>query len=375
MKWKNKGHEFDEVAKEILDENSEYYLWGAGAYGMNFYNEFKNKINIIGIVDTNKKGQIIDGIEINSPDIIEKKDNLKVILTCSWKSQIYPILEEKGFVKYKDFFDYIIFTSIFNMYLNKVLSLMQLTCPITEKCTLRCKKCVALVPYIKKPINFEKDKIMKNLESTFKIVDEVKILTLSGGDVIIHPNLNEIIQSIGDKYLGKQIKTIEILTNAIVMPTEDTLEILKKYSIVVRISNYGEQTKCRQKPEQLTELLNNNKIESYTMVYDTWIDFGYPQESNNVKNLVDFFDNCGNSNCVAIYDQKIFNCGYSIGAQQVGYCEYDEYDYFDLTKNVNKMELMEFVLGYSKKGYLEYCKKCNGFFNVNKKEVIAGEQL
>lgn len=33
MKWKNKGHEFDEIAKIICDENNRYYIWGLGETG------------------------------------------------------------------------------------------------------------------------------------------------------------------------------------------------------------------------------------------------------------------------------------------------------------------------------------------------------
>lgn len=37
MKWKNKGHEFDEMANNVLQENVSYYIWGAGTFGESFY--------------------------------------------------------------------------------------------------------------------------------------------------------------------------------------------------------------------------------------------------------------------------------------------------------------------------------------------------
>ena len=52
MKWKNKGHEFDEMYKNISDKTN-FYLFGAGDYGQQFYNMFKNEINIIGYIDNN----------------------------------------------------------------------------------------------------------------------------------------------------------------------------------------------------------------------------------------------------------------------------------------------------------------------------------
>lgn len=66
----------------------------------------------------------------------------------------------------------------------------------------------------------------------------------------------------------------------------------------------------------------------------------------------------------------------AIAAQRIGYCIPAETDYFDLNQqDINKKELMEFMLGFNERGYLEYCKKCNGEPNINKNYVIPGEQL
>lgn len=46
MKWKNKGHEYDAMYKNI-EEKEGFYLFGAGDYGRQFYNAFKDEIKIL----------------------------------------------------------------------------------------------------------------------------------------------------------------------------------------------------------------------------------------------------------------------------------------------------------------------------------------
>ena len=54
----------------------------------------------------------------------------------------------------------------------------------------------------------------------------------------------------------------------------------------------------------------------------------------------------------------------------------DPANYYDLAQDVNKKELMEFLLGYSELGYDTFCKMCNGINIANTLERdIAGTQV
>ena len=50
MKWMNKGHEYDEMYKNIEKKNR-YYLFGAGDYGRQFLRLFKDELDIDGYLD------------------------------------------------------------------------------------------------------------------------------------------------------------------------------------------------------------------------------------------------------------------------------------------------------------------------------------
>ena len=57
MKWKNKGHEFDNMERQFDIKNSHYYIWGAGTFGSAFYEEFCNEFQFVAFVDNDEKKQ------------------------------------------------------------------------------------------------------------------------------------------------------------------------------------------------------------------------------------------------------------------------------------------------------------------------------
>lgn len=379
MKWKNKGHEFDEVAKDILDDNAKYYLWGAGVNGLNFYKTMQVELKILGMIDADKTkiGEIIDGVEIISPNVIKNKsnDNIKVIITCSWVFEIYPILKKNGYIENKDFFHHQDFMSIYSIYRYNKLNISSLQYQVTQRCSLKCKHCSALIPYIEKPKNIHVDNIMDDLDKLFNIVNNINVFILVGGDAFMHNDLNEIVRKIGEKYYGTRISNILVLTNAVIMPTLETIQLFKEYSVGIRFSDYGKECRSKQRISEFGNLLKQNDILFQKIEYVNWVDIGYPQKSNNIKNLNTFFDMCFIKGCSMLRDGKVFSCAEILPYNDTKNCEYLKSDYFDIKTNLNSKELMEYLLGYSEKGYFECCKICNGLFTVNKKEIPAGEQL
>ena len=57
--------------------------------------------------------------------------------------------------------------------------------------------------------------------------------------------------------------------------------------------------------------------------------------------------------------------------------EETENDYFDLKdySEVRKTELLEFLLKYTTKGYVDFCKKCAGWSEANCNKVKVAEQI
>ena len=113
--------------------------------------------------------------------------------------------------------------------------------------------------------------------------------------------------------------------------------------------------------------------------FKEWYDCGYPQKSNGISSeqgLINFFDMCDRKTCHGVWNNKIFFCSMCFYADLIKYCELDESDCFDLKKcdEKRKKEFVEYYLGYNEKGYMNYCKMCNGGMNINTHAIPVGNQ-
>lgn len=384
MKWTNKGHQYDLLGKKICNigvENIAYLVWGAGTFGISFYELFCNEIKIEGFIDSNpkKQGTVVCGIPVYSPDYLEEH-RAYVLVSAGWTKEIYRKLEKYGYVKEKDYLHIDDFSSLYYWYKYGKVYLSDITYMITEKCSLNCKKCNSFIPLMVDPKNIPMSEILKHFEEFFKYVDNVNILGIVGGDAMMHPDFSSILEELGNRYYPKKAAHIEAYCNGVVIPNEYTLHIMKKYDVFYRFTDYRPYTKGRQRIEEIIALLEEYGIRYDHVRFEKWCDCGYPQESNGIKGeeeLIQFFDSCDRKSCHALFDGYVLNCGMVRAAHRIDYCEMSETDKFDISyyDQDRKIELIEFMLGYSEKGYLNYCKKCNGSFNVNTKMIEAGEQI
>ena len=56
MRWKNKGHEYDEVYGRIVEKKG-FWLFGCGDYGRQFLQSFQGEVPVIGYIDNNPEKQ------------------------------------------------------------------------------------------------------------------------------------------------------------------------------------------------------------------------------------------------------------------------------------------------------------------------------
>jgi hypothetical protein len=383
MKWNQKGHEFDEIAGIILKAaaNNNFYIWGAGFYGDAIFTSLSPEINIIGYVDSdiNKHSLKKNELTIFPTSVLKDVDrnSTTVLVSAGWTNDIFNSLSEMGFKKNIDFFHIDEFLSILMMYKYNKVCLANLNVGVKEKCTLRCEKCCQYTSYIKNPKNMSFIEFKKELENCFKTVDYISSFVLAGGDALCNPECCTMLEFIGENYLGSRIGTIEILSNAIILPNKNMLVLLQKYNVYFRFTNYGKH--APQKIDDLISILNVYKIRFDHVRYTYWYDNGYPQESNGLYDdaaLQEYFNRCDRRSCHVISKGKFLYCSMAIGADRIGYCPILEDDYFDLNYPVvDKKIFIVFAHGFSNKCYLNYCRKCNGGINISTIKIPVGIQL
>lgn len=170
------------------------------------------------------------------------------------------------------------------------------------------------------------------------------------------------------------------ITNGMIVPEDDILELLKEYSMDVSISDYSEDIDYKHKIDQICEKLEKYKISYMRNKHIDWFDFGFPKNrylyegEDAVRHM-----QCCNSIEHILDDKKLFYCGLEWSAQKGGLFPIEEKAYVDLEKmvsgEVERKAILEMIMANIEGGYMEFCKVCGGFGIDNNNRVETAKQL
>ncbi|MGN0710616.1 MAG: radical SAM protein [Anaerovoracaceae bacterium] len=381
MKWTKPGNEFDIIGKNLCNKSKKYILWGAGKAGQIFFDRYSERLNIIAFIDSDNKK--IDseyrGIPILNPDsLIENPDAIVIICVLGYYAEIEEHLKKLNYIKYENYLYTNEFTTLYEMYAEDKLVCWHVNVPITDKCTLRCKDCSVFIPYIENPQHRDILEIQQDIDSLFHIVDEVPELHLLGGEPVLHKELPELIVYIGERYRDK-IGELAIATNGTLLASKELLYYANKYDVSFIISDYTSSAHFdgRQRSKELCLQLEENGIEYTYAVKDKWYDFGCPSEVDlkvSEKKLKERFSGCRSINRILI-NNRLYYCHHQVGAVWAELTEDNCDGYIDLNDIDDKKVLMEYSLGFTEKGYLDFCRHCYGYDGINDRIIPSAEQL
>ena len=391
MIWKNKTHELDQFAADLMSANPQlkYYIFGAGLMGRELLSVFMKYNCTVMFIDNSvdKQRDGIDGTEvITLTEYLLRRDGQIIIAaskanTVTIKQQLEDNLLKHGedFFLYDEFVDFIFpIISVYG-FNQSYVSLAQIT--LTERCTLKCKKCAHGCSYVDNAsaIDMTLQQVYKSADSFFSKVDFIQEFVLIGGEPMLYKELAKAVQYIGEKYRS-QMGIYSITTNGTIIPDKEVLDVCRGYNVLVRISNYARQLpRLNERYAKLIKTLEENNV-SYALGREEkeWMDYGfeYLDRKAEEEELIKVFDEC-KTPCREIRENKFYYCvmarsvsdnlGYNVGQD----------DYLDLDKlngENYKKELLEFTLGYSDKGYLDMCNHCHGAEAKNY-PIPAAEQV
>ena len=158
------------------------------------------------------------------------------------------------------------------------------------------------------------------------------------------------------------------------------LEIVEEEAELIRLI-FNEYSKEHMGTSKLGYyLFDEYNIKYYINKADSWIDLA-PDTTDysnlSEEELIHHRDSCSQS-WEELRDGKIYSCNYAAYATVAGIAgeqDLEETYNLELFTPEKKKELVEFRLGYTEKGYTNFCKKCHGFTKYNKAEMIPAEQI
>ncbi len=225
---------------------------------------------------------------------------------------------------------------------------------ITDRCTLQCKECAALMPYFKKRGEAEYDLLIHDLSKLLNLIDECICLEFIGGEPLLYSRLGSLLQ-----YAQKEnkIKMVEITTNATIIPNEDLMQILKNEKTLVQISEYKNVEK--QKIGEIQKVFEKNSIKYKILEMDRWYSYGNADKRMRSKRelLYSYYYCNDNGLCRTLYKGKIFVCGRAAALYGIGKLT-DNSSYLEIRENdeISGKDIKNF---YINKKYAEACDFCD----------------
>lgn len=392
MKWKNKGHEFDVMAGKLLENQEKFrhiYIFGAGLIGANLIALMQAYGILMGFIDNDvqKQRNGYKGCHVYPLEEYMKQYQGFIVIAADDKNipdiegqlKKMHLSENKDFLSHTKFFHEVF--PILSVYLFGKVYIEIAQISLTERCSLRCRKCAhgcfAVKQDAVKDLTIEQ--VYKSADSFFGKVDFIYEFVLIGGEPLLYRQLPEAIRYIGRRY-REQIGIFSITTNGTILPDKETRKMCKEYGVLFRISNYSMTIpRLKDAYKRLIDLLDEDRI-AYELETEEkeWMDygFGYVNRNADTAGLISVFDGC-KTPCREVRENRYYFCVMARSVSENMGFDAGNNDYLDLdalTGENYQREMLEFDLGYSEKGYLDMCNYCHGA-DAKKYPIPVAEQV
>lgn len=237
---------------------------------------------------------------------------------------------------------------------------------ITYRCTLKCKLCLTFTPYWPHPApHYPYEEIKRQIEHFFDIAETVGIISITGGEPLLHPDLLKIIDLIG--VYRDRIGRIDLVTNGTMVPSKELARMLKKLDCRVILDDYGESLSTKvEKAEEVLRAENVNYQIRDETYYGGWVDLlHYLEEPRTEEEARELFARCKQANemrCNPVINGKIYVCGPCEFYTREGAVSEDPAYYIDLLEEPWDADAQrKKALDFLRLDYMAACKRCKGF--------------
>lgn len=241
---------------------------------------------------------------------------------------------------------------------------------LTDRCTLRCKNCLALKPYYTSREEMDWASMEKVLDSLLAL-KWLRRFHLLGGEPFLYGHLDKVLE----KLCGTpEIEHINIITNGTVVPDEKILEKLKDPKVMVRISYYGELSNNYKK---LVEACSHRGIRVRVHA-QRWKDIGRALEKiSSERETQERYAECSQRAGAFFYvlHGHVTVCPFAANTHSLGLYQSDGEDVVDITKVTSSEDLFQKLKSlYWRSQPLEACRYCNGWLAYATKPVPVAIQ-
>lgn len=236
---------------------------------------------------------------------------------------------------------------------------------LTTRCSLNCEKCNNLMPLFHgRAFDFSWTKTKVSLDILLSEMKELIFCELVGGEPFLNKDLGEILDYVGE---NRKIRQVVIITNGTIIPDGQMIERLKKYNILVRVSDYGIFAKMSAFVAKLDDAGVNVRIQQDMK----WNDGGgINQRSRGHKALKQQYNHCEFSlKCKYLCEDRLFSCARAASLYHLGLFD-SQRDILTISEHTKTEDISAFYL-HDEGDICDYCDLCT----EQGKEIPAAVQV
>lgn len=225
-------------------------------------------------------------------------------------------------------------------------------------CSLKCKDCANLIPYVK-PVFYRAKDIISDIKKILSVYKDIEILQLQGGEALIHPEIAILLKYIASE---NRIKKLQLSTNGVAPLTQELIDIFKNDpKIFIGVSQYAPYVNSQKFVDTLEK--NDIQIKKYRFATQSgeWYDMGGVDKQRETHDdmVRNRFETCPYKICATLDNGIVGRCGRSTVARQV----------FSLTNSPDDYLLLRKIKPWGKQRIhnyfenpkcIESCYYCNG---------------
>ena len=254
------------------------------------------------------------------------------------------------------------------------------------RCNLKCQLCGVLVPHYDFRPQMLFEEFSDTLSAVFQIVDYVGKVQITGGEPMLHPQLDKFLAECFE-YDG-QFKELWLFTNCAVPFRPAVLDVLKahKAKVMVHCSDYGVRPEIAS---EILRVLEEREIPYKYLKYygdnqyfDGWVDNGdFVAHHRSREENEEIFRKCSHvcrGGSWYVRNGQIHWCGRSIRGTELGKIPIREEDYVDIFDiNTTIEEKRDKLKKLKAATCISACDYCNGYYGTEdkSKRYPAGGQM
>ena len=239
---------------------------------------------------------------------------------------------------------------------------------LTTVCSLNCEKCNNLMPMFHgHASDFSWDKTRQSLDIILSRVVEIIFCELVGGEPFLNKDMGDALDYLGSM---ENVRQIVIVTNGTVIPSEQILEKLKKYNVLVRVSDYGLFEKMAGFVAKLDEYGINVRIQQDMK----WNDPGGIKKRNRGREeLKRQYNFCEFSlKCKYLCEDMLFSCARAASLYHLGLFDSNK-DIMSISEGLSASDIKKFYL-QDEGDICDYCDLCTVDGKLIPAAVQAGDK-